>query len=500
MSLRQIQLKDLLVEYLNYHFKIKKMRKTIILLFVGLLVLSCQDQLDINRDPDTLNPSSLSLNGEMPAATTGVATSMGSYYAIIGGLWSQFYTQSAVANQYKTIDNYSIGAGDYNGAWSSMYDALLDARNVKNLAKAQENWNYYLMATVVEAYGFQVLTDMYGRVPYTQAVNSSFQNPVYDDETVIYDGLEVSLLDALSKDLDTSSKDVIPGADDLVFAGDMNKWKEFANTLLLKIYLRQVNVRPDVARAGISKLYNDGVQFLKGNAAITQYVDETNKSNPLFEANNRNLNVSTNLRASTTLVSFLEENSDPRLQAFYTSNVSQNQGDFTNSNGANVGVVVLKATDPVYFISEAESYFLQAEVALRYGFGNASDLYKQGVLAAFGQYGLDGSSFVDNNGAYELDATSLDNSLKSVLTQKWVSFFPGRGGEAFVEQLRTGYPKISSVPQSSQNYIPGELAYSLNGTTGGLFPKRIVYPQSEIQSNSNFPGLIKITEKRWYEN
>lgn len=475
------------------------MKKKILLLLSGILMFSCQDQLDINSDPDNLNPSILSLNGEMPAAVTGVATSMGSYYAIVGGIWSQFFTQSAVANQYKIIDDYSLGTNDYNGAWTSMYDALLDARNVKNIALESENWNYYLMASVIEVYGFQLLTDMYGKVPYSQALNPAIINPAYDDESVIYDGLEATLLDALSKDLSTSSTDVVPGSDDLVFGGDMDQWRRFANTLLLKVYLRQVNARPAVASQGIQNLLNSSAEFLTSDAAITQYIDEANKSNPLYETNVRQLNVGTNLRTSTTMYSYLTENSDPRVDSFYTPGPSQNQGDYNNPAGANVGVVILHPTDPVYFISAAESYFLQAEAHLRYGSGNVEELYNQGVLHAFDQFGLDGSEYIAAGGSYDFPSGGFEDQLEAIIMQKWVSFFPGRGGEAFIEQLRTGIPQISSVPQTSENYVPGQFAYSVNGVTGGQFPKRIVYPQIELQNNSSFPGLVPITTNQWYE-
>lgn len=475
----------------------KNLKYSLYLLLLLLGITACQDQLDINRDPDSLSPEQIPLNSEFVGAVSGVAASTGSYYAIVGGFWSQYFTQSATANQYKDIDNYSINTSDLNGAWSSMYDAILDLRNVKDNAQKKENWNYYLMSSVMEAYAFQVLTDTYGPVPYKEATNASILNPKYDQESVIYDGLVASLKDALSKDLSKSSTDVIPGKDDLVFGGDMSKWTSFANTLLLKLYLRQTNSRPTVAENGIKELYAKGATFLNTNAAITQYINEANRSNPLYESDRRQLNVATNLRASTTLYSFLQSNSDPRFASFYNSGNSQNQGDFENSSNAGAAVIKLTATDPVYFISAAESYFLQSEASLRYNVANAKTLYENGVSAAFSQWGFTATTLL--NGGYAYPNTDFNSNLKAIITQKWISFFPGKGYEGFYEQKRTGFPKVSSVAQTSPSYVSGEFSYSVNGTTNGVFPKRMVYPVTESQTNSNFPGLKAITEKLWYD-
>ncbi|APD07034.1 hypothetical protein UJ101_01518 [Flavobacteriaceae bacterium UJ101] len=475
-------------------------KKILALIFTGALVFnSCDEQLDINKDPDLLAPEAVPLNSQMPAGVTGVAASAGSYYALIGGFWSQFWTQSAVANQYKQIDDYSINSGDgmVNGSWSSMYDALTDIRSVKANAETAENWNYYLMATVMEVYASQILVDFYGSIPYSQANDPANLDPEFESADVVYDLMAANLNTALAKDLSTSSIDVIPGSDDFIFGGDMTKWTQFANTLLLKVYLRQSEVRPSVAEAGAKTLLAKN-NFLMESAAITQFIDEANRSNPLYETDRRQLNVGTNLRASTTLGSFLDQNADPRLAKFYDGTTFQDQGDFDQGSGS-ASVVILSATDPVYFISAAESYFLQAEADLRYNGGsNAQTLYEEGVKAAFAQWELDATDLLA--GAYAYPAGTEDENIEAVITQKWISFFPGNGYEGFIEHNRTNYPMETTTAQSDPTYIPGQFAYSVEGTTGGAFPRRLEYSQQERQRNSNAPTtLLPVTEKVWYD-
>lgn len=479
------------------------MKKFIIsILVLSTAITSCSTDLDINRDPDLLDPDKAPLSAQLPAGIAGLAGSEGSSFAILGGFFSQYWTQSNAANQYKDIDTYAVGTADYNFAWDGMYDALGDIRNVKRRAIAEGNWNYYLIATVLEVQASQLLTDFYGAIPYQEANNQEVLEPSFNTGEQVYDLMIADLNDALSKDL-SQSAGIIPGNDDFIFGGDMENWTKFANTMKLKIYMRQTeSSRSAIADAGIQALLSSGVSFLDTDAAMTQFVDEINQSNPLFEFNNRRLNVATNLRMSRTLSSYLIDNADPRRAAYYGAGNALNQGDFTSTVGAGtIAIVTLSATTPVYFMSVEESLFLQAEAAERYGAaGSGKAAYDAAVVAAFDKFGLSGSSFVAAGGAYEYPATgTFDQKLEAIITQKWVSSFPGNGFEGFFETNRTGYPLTSAVPQSDVSYVPGQITYSVNGSTGGLFPKRFVYPLSERNANPNAPALVPITTPIWWD-
>lgn len=461
-----------------------------------MLFTSCDTELDINRNPDNL--SSVPMSSQLPAGQMGVIAAEGSYYALIGGFWSQFWTQSNTANQYKDIDSYIIGTGDYYLAWRDMYDALGDIRNVKRNALAQQNWKYYLIASVMDAQASQVLTDFYGSVPYTQANNQSILEPAFDSGEAVYDSMIDDLDFALSQDLDASVGSV-PGADDLIFSGDMDNWVRFANTMKLKIFMRQTNSsRSDVAAAGIQDLLATGAQFLDVDAGFAQFEDALGLSNPLYETDRRRLNVATNLRMSRTLSSYLIANADPRRAAYYGPGNALNQGDFNNLVPATtISIVTLSATTPAYLMSREESLFLQAEAQARYGSGGQAE-YEAGVLENFSKYTLDGSALVAGAYAYPAAGT-LEQKIEAIITQKWISSFPGNGFEAFFETNRTGYPVTSAVPQTDPGYVPGQLAYAVNGLTNGLFPRRIVYPQEETNTNNNTPALVPITTPVWWD-
>lgn len=480
------------------------MKKSLIIIFALSILSGCTDEFfDINRDPDNANPTSISLPVELPAGIVGIAGAQGTYYALFGGFWSQYYTQSNSASQYNNIDSYNVGSNDYNTGWTAMYDALGDIRNVKKMASDQENWNYYLIATTLEVHASQIMTDFYGSIPYTEANNQNILEPKFNSGPEVYDLMISDLKGALAKDL-TSSQGDMPGNDDFIFNGDMSNWEAYANTLLLKLYMRQTKVNPTLAQTEITNLINSGVNFLDIDAAMTQFEDAPNRSNPLYESDRRKLNVGSNMRASTTMLSFLDENNDSRREFYYGAGRALNQGDYNNSTiaSATVAIVTLNATDAVYFMSKSESLLLQAEALERYFEGvGAKEKYDQAVLAAFQKYSVSGTTFIASGGAYEYPAGGVFNDrLKSIITQKWLSGFPGNGFESFFDQNRTGFPKISDVPQTDSEYVPGELAYSIQGVTGGKFPKRIVYPDIVKTRNRNTPTLELVTTTVWWAN
>ena len=381
------------------------------------------------------------------------------------------------------------------------------------LAKANESKNYRfkLMYTVMKAYTYEVLVDLYDKVPYSEAfqVNTVLQ-PKFDDGYVIYQALIKDIDDALSKDYKTGPWTAEQRATDFVFGktGDaqFDNWQKFANTLKLKMYLRMVNVKPAEAEAGIRALYAANAKFLDVSAQVDLFVDVPNKSNPFFEYNFRRLNTPDNLKASTTFTSWLNKNSDPRAQAYFGVDnpvPSINQGDYlggtTHPEYNDAVNVVVNATDPVPFISLAESYFMQAEALERYfGGTGAQALYDNGVTAAFAQVKIVPAASLLATYAYPATG-NFETKLEAIITQKWASMFGSHGLEAFFEQNRTGYPKVSVVYSDDPAYVPGQIVYAPNGVTGeGNFPRRFVFPDSEVRRNTNTPARVPINTKVWW--
>ena len=209
-----------------------------------ILVTGCgKEWLDVNKDPN--NPESANAELVFPAGVVSIASQVGGYYALAGGFWSQYFAQSNAANQYKELDQYNPTSADFNGQWREMYaGALSDLQYVLTEAEAAENWTYYLMGTVMQAYGFTVMVDFYDNVPYFEAFQGASLenfNPVYDNGDVIYADL-LTRIDAALEKGETELTDGQKESDN-VFGGDYQSWVDFANTLKLKMYLRDIQVK-----------------------------------------------------------------------------------------------------------------------------------------------------------------------------------------------------------------------------------------------------------------
>lgn len=475
------------------------MKKFNICLLAVLFVFStsCDDMLDINVSPN--DPADAPVAMVFPAAVGSAAYVVGGWYQILGGFWAQHWTQSTGASQYRNIDSYDLQTDAFDDRqFGELYSgALNDLEYVKETAKADQNWSYYLMATVVQSYVYQVLADLYDKIPFTEALkgDEGILTPKFDDGQVVYDSLIARIDDALSRDL-TAVTVQQPGKDDVIFQGDLDKWVQFANTLKLKIYMRQSEARPQVATAGVQSLFT-APNFLDVDAVFTAFKNEVDSRNPVYETGVDRL--AGNITISRTLYDFLNNNGDPRLDSIAdypedtpgTHNTLE-QGDYlaqTPTNIKGLSTPNLKPLDGVYLMTAAESYFLQSEAVVRFAVaGDAEELYQKGIDASFEKFDVDAdpAPLYAPGGVYDFAAATTDEmKIEYIINQKWVSMANSQGLEAFFEQNRTGYPKFFTA--------------AVHNVTSDKFPRRLFFPQSERSRNpSNLPEIQPLTEPVWW--
>ncbi|GAA5225211.1 SusD/RagB family nutrient-binding outer membrane lipoprotein [Membranihabitans marinus] len=487
--------------------------------------------MDINNDPDKAVdiPASLAI----PAIEGQIAGSLSGEYSIFGGIWSQHWAQHNNSSQYKSEDSYNITSADYNNEWDLLYsDALVDAKIAADKAKIEGNWNVNLQAVALQSFTFQVLADLYDMVPFSQSLSpDDFSQPTFDSGEAVYAGLIARLDEALAQDFDAVTNTLNPN--DFLFgdgslANQIGHWIAFANTLKLKLYLRQMEVNPSLAMTGISAMINANVPFLTtADAAISDFEDADSKSFPLYESDRRQLNTGNNLRASYTLVRFLEENGDVRASHFFNpasggSIVGVLNGSFdvpsADLDPLSHSQVKLSPTQNFYFFSVEEVHFMLAEAYLRVmnNAAEAKKYYDAGVIAAFDRYSEDGSALVASGGAYEFpEGGTFDEQFKAIMMQKWVAYVY-RGYESFFEQNRTGYPEVSTITSYPCDITYGE---AISGTTScdtnykigdyiisyetvlnpGQLPRRLVFPDSELNVNPNSPAKVAVDVPVWWD-
>lgn len=475
---------------------------TLLLSLLIFLLPSCEKFLDVNENPNY--PIAVEDYLILPAAQVSIASVYSADFGVIGSFWAQHWAQNNTSSQYKSFETYSIASNDnvINFSYRELYQGGLADNEIIHLqAKAEENWGLYLMTSTMKAYTFQYLVDLYDNVPYTEAFkgDAGLFNPKIDKGPEIYASIYDLLNEALSQDLSS----FIPtryAKYDLLCGADLTKWTQFANTLKLRILLRQYEKNTDFARTEIAALLANG-QFLTSDVQLTNFEDADSKSNPMFESDQRQLNTAENIRAAVPLMSYLTANADTRRELMF-----QKVGNAFNAmvpGSYEVATTVFDATKiisrpiqtptmPVNVMTVAEAELLQAEAYLRLGDAAAAKAhYEAGVASAFQRMGADIGTLL--SGAYAFPATGFDAQLEAIIMQKWVDAADGqRGVEAFIEQVRTGYPKVSEISAQisegytvPETYVPGTLIYSKKGTTGGKFPVRFPYPDVELNYNSN---------------
>lgn len=500
----------------------------IIAVFIFLAAMfntACEkDFLDVNNTPN--NPTSVNIELALPTALAYTAFSIGNEYQILGGLWGQYWTQGPTAQQYQAIDQYVITNTTFNRPWDNLYSGpLTDFKFIVNEgtristdpaasteAKAR-GANYAAIGKIMQAYIFQVLTDLHGDIPFSEALkglpgDGNIISPHYDSQETVYTGL-ITLIDEGIALIDENTSGH-PGNDDFFYAGDMHLWKKFANTLKLRVYLRQSEVRPAVAQAGIQAMYTAGAEFLdEGESAEMPFNGTQFSANPLFASFEQLTN--DNLVASNTALGFFQRTNDPRISAFYApatagatagQQVGINQGNGLNlppnQNGnafskpsPNVGGkpqndLESGASAPIVIISAAESFFLQAEAAARgWGSGNAQTLYNAGVTASFNRYEVDGAADYLAQPSVAYPNGGVQQNIQAIITQKWAAMNGSQNIEAWTEWRRTGYPAFFTISATTQ--------------IGQFFPARLIYPDSETNLNPNTPPQKLVTEKVWWD-
>jgi hypothetical protein len=480
----------------------------------GMMVFfgGCKKEfLDVNQNPN--NPADATVDLVLPTAMGYTAYTMGNQYQLIGGILSQYWTQGPTASQYLDYDKYIINAADQDRPWQQLYSgALNDLKFVETRAHAENKPYYEAVSLLMQAYIYQYLTDIYGDVPFSQALKGESENggitsPIYDPQEKVYQGILGMVDHGLA--LLNENSDVVPGSDDLVYGGDLTLWWKFGNTLKLKILLRESDKSPSVAQAGITSLDTSGAEFLDaGEDAKINFSTTKFNTNPLYSAI-QGLNNVPNLIASATSIDYLTATNDPRIDVFYIPNASGVHVGMAQGHSHNLpnpaaesptkysrpSPNVAGATAPVILMSAAESKFLQAEAAARgwlTATGSDADLYAEGVHASFDYWGLnsdDADSLLANPDVAYPASGSLTDKLHAIFIQKWVAMNSTQSIEAWIEHRRFYANDANQFLKPSESSTLGP----------NLLPQRLAYPSSELTRNPNVPKSTTISTPVWWD-
>jgi hypothetical protein len=499
-------------------------------LLVGALQVACTDTFDaLNTDPTRATAGSFDANLLLPSVQYSHVNANSGYNGpiLFQAGWVQILasTSSGGVNYYSNADKYVISSNtnDYlQRTWNLDYQASTYAYEMEQLTKgqtAQSNLNN--IAIIMQALTLSNISDTYGDIPYTQALQakSGTTTPAYDTQQSIYASV-LSRLDAATAALNTSGD--VPTNDAFAYNGNITQWKKFGYSLMLKLAMRMTKVDPSMAKTYAEKAAAAGVFT---STADDAYVVADN-SKGYGNSNGQALTTPGDIyqvRWSKTLIDYLKANSDPRLSIVAevpASGLATNQtadiaGNSTPSaqlglpngydlnggatdiskapnypgptgsgdNAAALGnysrptAIYRNRNAPLFVLTYAETELLLAEAATR-GFtvsGTAAQHYKNGLVAGvqtLSRYGVtvDATAASTYADAHPLVAST---ALKQINEQIWattgllMNFM-----ESWNNWKRSGYPALTPV-----NYT--------GNFSNGQIPRRQPYPTGEATLNTN---------------
>lgn len=488
------------------------MKKIVLLLMLtSLLIGGCSDWLDVNKDPNV--PTDVSTELILPATQASIAVRLGGNLFNISGFFTQYWTQAPEANQYNTVSTYDLRTDFMDDDYTEYFaGALNDLERIRSKSTADEDWGNYLAATVLRVYAYQIMLDIFDKVPYSEALKGTeFINPKWEDGQVVYAGL-IGEIDAALAKLDNESA---VASSDMILDGDINEWIGFANTLKLKMLMRQSDV-VDV-KAQVNALITQG-EFITNDVAFAGFQNEVNKRNPWYETT-KQLNTDANHVATVNIIRYLVTKKDPRIGEIF--NVAKNsdtyEGIYPALKEIELGHLTgdysrpyLDPVQPVYFITMAELHLFMAEAELM--FNNSPSAakihFEAAVDAGLAIHGLSPDATLYNvSGGYYFDITASKDDLKELIfMQKWVSLCAVNNFEAWCEMRRSDVPKYFgnyTAFGDGTSYIPGQfLDPAKNLLTGVAYPMRLPYPDVAVSRNQNTPklsGKVGFTQKVWWD-
>ena len=419
---------------------------------------------------------------------------------------SQFFFRTNLTYQYWGYF-YGSGLNDQGGgavtvAGMKSLQTIIDECNAtpsKYVASGAIN-NQKAVATILEVWEYQNLTDTWGDIPFSQALKDvTITQPKYDKQSDIYTGL-LAKLDSAIAWIDVSKTDL---QGDLIYSGNMSAWLKFANSLKLRVAIRMADVNSTVAKTEIMAAVAGGVFTSNADNALLPYISAGPNYNPLYY--DRFVSGRTDFCASNVIVDVMNRLNDPR-RPFYFDTIAaggtnpggtfvgrpfgQNGSDAGNTQLSSVSQpsgasnqnstgLSLSATAPGVFLDYAQVQFILAEAVERgYISGTAESYYDAGIQGSFDFWGAPGgAAYIAQDSVGYTALKSAGRTWKSIIgEQKWLALY-NQGIQGWIEYRRLDFG-ILQAP------VDGFLV-------GSAVPVRMQYPYNESQLNpTGYNGAI----------
>ncbi len=445
------------------------MKKIFVIIISFVLVTAgCKkDITDLNIDPK--NPSTapsyaLFTNAQRTLVNTLTSSNVNlNIFRLIVQYWQE--------TTYTDESNYDLGTRAINdNVWNALYrDVLRDFEEAKTLIPkdvkdANLQKNELAITEIMEIVTWYYLITTYGDIPYKEALDITRTFPKYDDAKTIYNDL-LTRMDAAISNLVTTSGSF--GSSDIIYAGDVAKWKKFANSFKVKMGMTIADVDNAKAKTVVESAVASGVFTSNDDNAVFQYLATPPNTNPIWvdlvQSGRKDF------IASEAIIDAMSDLDDPRIDEFFTKDASGGYSGAEAGAGGNYATfskphdAILAPDFPGTLLSYAELEFYLAEAKER-GYnvsGTAQQHYNNAVTASVLEWGGTISQATSYLTLPSVNyATATGTYKEKIGAQMWLALY-NRGWDAWIEWRRLDAPHLDPAVDA-QSDIPLRYPYPVN--------------------------------------
>jgi hypothetical protein len=486
-------------------------RFTSLTLALGLSfgVAGCDSFLDVNHDPNA--PVDVMMELTIPGMQVNFAHDVLGptwirYVNMVGATgfgteWLQQWSDNRNLHTYSQAQWFETSNLDNNGYWSSSYARVMnEAGNIMRRSARDERWKHHGIAKLIYAWNASLLTDAYGPIPFSEALDPTIRAPKYDRQEDIYPQLFTLIDEAIAE---FGMPDVRPpSTNDIVFQGDMDAWVRLANSVKGRLHMRLAYAPGENtqqrAQAALDALAL-GIRS-PDQAPTVSYQGDTGYQQPwyAFETSSEGTGIRT--RSSRWYIEMLKADEDPRLPIManpadwwcpaygeqytpandctpvrdlgigpiYRGNPSGGVGEPDSAISRLGSFFTADSADHVWFTYE-DTKFLEAEARLLVSGAAAADApYREGIRANMERLGV-AQAAIETYLASRPPLGTAGNPLEEIITEKFKANF--LRDEVWHDYRRTGFPQPPPPLQPLEHVLPG-------------IPLRLRTPASELQYNA----------------
>ncbi|MBD0374182.1 MAG: SusD/RagB family nutrient-binding outer membrane lipoprotein [Flavisolibacter sp.] len=457
------------------------------LIIAGVLVSGCKKYLNVNTDPNLVyNPPINSL-----LVTTTYQTGLN--VQRMGNITSYYVQYLASPNAGSDRDTYKDE--DLSTTWTFHYNVMTDIREMMRLAQDRQASEHMGVAKLLMALNLNMLINMFGDVPYSQAfLGKGDLTPGFDNQQALHDTTIKLVNEAITEFNKPTPTIRLDAASDLIHKGSVTAWKKTAYALKAR-FLNQLSKTNKYNATEILAALGNAYTSNADNATLTTFQGNS----PWNQVARDNANLLLGGWLSEQFVEALNGKSfgviDPRLSLITnltrfndyrgTPNGKGRTGTGTNNEESVLTTTGFysKAGAPLFLVTYAETKFIEAEAAFRSNDKpKAYAAYLAGIRAHMDMMGVptEARDAYINNPVVSVGANNL--TLDLIFKEKYVAMF--LHPEAWVDARRFNY-------QYKDFTLPVNAAFN-------EFIRRSAYPVVETSRNgANVPSVTLSTRLWW---